>query len=207
MRSVTFIAGACALAAAGMANAEKTLSTDFVQIEYTAGKFKTNDASVDTDGFEIEGSYAPLEQLLLRGSFARTEEDESGSTSDDEVDTTKLYAAWLTPTPEDEVNIDVGLMWREDDGSGESINGLGGGIGVAARATENLEVWAHFAYLVGDYDGSVDGEIGAAWHFTDMFAATVSYENFDQKGDKLPEYKDRSGSSASAPASDHVGAT
>lgn len=193
MRSVTFIAAACALAAAGMANAEESLSTDFVQVEYAVGKFKPDSTgeSADTKGFEIEGSYAPLEQLLLRGSFARTEEDESGSTSADEIDTIKLYASWLTPTPEDTVNIDVGLMWREDDGPGASIDGMGAGIGVAAKANEYLEVWAHFAYLVGDYDGSVDGEIGVALHVTDMFAATVSYENFDQKGDVLENYKDR----------------
>jgi len=193
MKSVKFIAGACALAATAAANAdERVINTNFVQLEYAAGSFKNDsDQSVDTKGYEIEASYAPLDQLLLRGSYATTEEDESGSTSDDEIDTIKLWASWLTPTPEDTVNIDIGIAWRQDDGSAESIDGLGAGFGVAAKANDYIEVFGHFAYLVGDYDGSIDAEIGAAWHFSDLFAATISYENFDQKGDVLPNYKDR----------------
>jgi opacity protein-like surface antigen len=168
---------------------EGAVKLNFIQLDGAAGTLKVDNlGSVNTKGYEIEGSYSPMSQLLLNASFATIEEDTSGSS--DEIDTTKAGVSWLPATGDDQVSINVGLRFREDKIESESVDGWGLGLGVRAMANDSLEISAGVAWLENDYSGSIDAEIGAAWHFTDMLAVSLAYEQLDFKGD-LVQYTDR----------------
>jgi len=189
-KKIMTVVAALTISAAAMA-ADSNVNQNFVQLDYSMGKFKNDDATrIDTDGYRLQASYAVMPKLLLRGSYGNSQSDEKGFSKPD-VDTTEVGISWLAPTGDENVSIDAGLVYRQDEFDVNTIDGIGVGLGLRAMASETVEVAARINWLEGEYDGSLDAEVGAAWHFMDHYAVNFGYKALDYKGFVRKDYTDR----------------
>lgn len=182
---------AAALALPGMAFAGPNYN--FVELSYGTGEYDFSvsglgSADIDQDGFKLEGSIAATENLLLRGSFAALDGDESGI--DLETDTIVLGASWIFPINE-QTGIDAGLEYRTDDltlkDSSSSISddasGAGISVGITSAATDNLNLSARLSYLGSDYDGAYTLDLSGTYFINDRVGISLGLERLDADDD------------------------
>jgi len=185
--SIMLLAGLFAFAGAVGA---ATPNYKYAEVAYGTGDLElalsgVGSADIDQDGFEIEGSYAFIdEQLWLYASYADLSGDEAGL--DIDVETLELAAGWIFGIS-DTTSIDLSARYREDalsvsdgfDSESVDVDGLGVAIGVRSNITEMIEIYGRLGYFESDYEGALTYDIGAVFSVTDLIAISVSYEGLD----------------------------
>ena len=164
--------GLSAGAAAQGADGASGLKYTFVEVGY--GQLSFDDPDVDGDGFGIGGSYALTDQFHLFANY-RT------ASLDFDIDTTDMNVGFGFNSPiSDTIDVVATLsyVYVEFDqatfGSADD-NGLGGGIGLRALMTPQIELFGGVEYVDLSDSGS-DTALGAGirYNFNEKFAAGLA---------------------------------
>ena len=169
-----------------LAEDENTLSYNTVGVEYVYNRLDaSSDGDVDGNlyfnGYEINGSYALFDRVLFHGRYY--DGGDADVTSDVEVDYDSIeIGVSALNIDNDNVGLDGGLLWRQDDFGNDADNdlkGIGFGFGVRGQLFENHELGVRFGVYFGDFDDSVGIKVNYAYNILDYLAITTGYEYFD----------------------------
>jgi len=166
--------------------AAETPSFNFVKGGYT--EQSSDDFDIDTDGFELGGSYEITESFYLSGKHTTTSDDLL------ELAITTLgvgYQHELTETTLFYAQIDWAKVVFDRPNSGEfDDQGYQLSVGVRSFVTDELELEVAVKFLdAGNVDATYGDfnptyiEVGASYFFTDELAAYASYES-ESDGDR-----------------------
>jgi hypothetical protein len=167
--SFLLLMGLSAGAAAQGTQGASGLNYNFVEVSY--GQVNIDSPDVDGDGFGIGGSYALTDQFHLFANYTMTD-------FDFDVDGTDFNVGFGFNTPISN-NIDVvatlSYVYVELEASGfgsADDNGLGGGLGLRALVSPQVELYGGVEYVDLSDSGS-DTALGAGFrfNFNERFAA------------------------------------
>lgn len=165
---------------------DNKLNYNLIGLEYVYNALDTtSDTAPDFNiyldkGYAVEASYALDDRVLFRGYYYDGDGDRAGQ-YDLSLTTTEIGISALN-VDDDNVGIDGGLLWRQDDFGDDAdveLEGLGLGFGVRANVWEKHEFGARFGIYFGDFEDSVGIKLSYAWNPFDRWGFTLGYEYFD----------------------------